>query len=56
MMNADTFLQQGQDGIDLRQLFVLVREKIDGVRENFFDQTLLIVYGDDAKREDSFDG
>ena len=49
-MNADTFLQQGQDSIDLWELLVLVREEIDGVREYFFDQTLLIVYSEGRAR------
>lgn len=42
VMDADTFLQQRQDRVDLRKFLVFIREKIDGVVEHFFDKVLLV--------------
>ena len=42
-MNADTFLQQRKDRVDLRQFFVFIREKINGIVEHFFDEMFLIL-------------
>jgi hypothetical protein len=42
MMNANAFLQKGQNMLHLWQLFVLIRQGVDGIVEDLFNEFLLL--------------